>query len=181
MIDRIHQDHKNIMLLLNALSDKVEFLKEDKKIDYQIVKSIMSYLKNYSDKYHHPMENLIYAHYLKYRVVPDEVANRLSQDHQELKTITKELDEMLGMILLDAIISKELFIEKLEQFVVKQKQHLTYEEEEIFPAIKSSLSPDDWLNLNQQWKHNEYVEPLFGDKISNEFKALADSLKLVKR
>lgn len=173
MIEQIHQDHRNISQLLRVLSNKVNLLKEDKKVDYRLIKAIMTYLKNYSDKYHHPMEDLIYAHYLKYRVVPDEVASRLSNEHKQLKKITKELDEMLEMILLDAIVSKEQFIEQLELFVSKQKQHLAYEENDVLPAIKSSLSPDDWVNLAQQWKHHEYIDPLFGDNISEEFKALA--------
>ena len=179
MIEKIHQDHRNIMQLIQVLSNKVNLLKEDKKIDYQLIKAIINYLKNYSDKYHHPMEDLIYAYYLKYRVVPDEVANRLSDEHKQLKVITRELADMVDMILLDAIVPKDLFIEKLELFVTRQKQHLNYEEKEILPAIKSTLSPDDWMNLSQQWKHHEYIDPLFGDRISEEFKVLADRINQI--
>lgn len=174
MIEQIHQDHRNIIQLLDVLSDKVDLLKQDEKVDYQLIKSIIVYLKKYSDKYHHPKEDLIYSYYLKYRVVTDQVANRLSDEHKQLKVITTDLDEMLEMILLDAIVSKDLFIEQLELFVTRQNQHLEYEEQQILPAIKSSLTPDDWMNLNQQWKHKEYVDPLFGDKVSEEFKALAE-------
>jgi len=174
MIESIHRDHKNIMQLLRVLRNKIELLKQDEKVNYQLIKSIMVYLKNYSDKYHHPMEDLIYGYYLKYRVVTDQVANRLSDEHKQIKLITGELNDMVEMILLDAIVPKDLFIEKLTTFVSKQTDHLHYEEQEILPAIKSSLSPDDWENLNQQWKHHEYADPLFGDKISEEFKALAE-------
>ena len=176
MIISIHQDHKNIMELLKVLTKKVNLLQEDKKIDYKVIKSIIVYLKKYSDKYHHPMEDLIYAYYLKYRVVSDEVANRLSDEHKQLKIITQELDDIIDMVLLDAIVPKELCIEKLEQFVRRQQQHLDYEEQEVLPAIKKSLTPDDWESLNQQWKYHEYIDPLFGDKISEEFKALAQLL-----
>lgn len=179
MIESIHQDHRNIMKLLMVLRNKSDLLKEDKKIDYQLVKSIIVYLKTYSDKYHHPMEDLIYSYYLKYRVVTDQVANRLSDEHKQLKVITRELDDMVDMVLLDAIVPKDLFIEKLDLFVTKQNQHLNYEEQEILPAIKKSLTPDDWESLNQQWKHHEYVDPLFGDKISEKFKALAETINRV--
>lgn len=164
------------MQLLQVLRAKVVMLKTDKKIDYQLINAIISYLKNYSDTYHHPMEDLIYAHYLKYRVVPNQVANRLNAEHKYLKDITQELDEMLSMILLDAIVIKENFIEKLESFILKQQEHLFYEEQEILPAIKSSLTADDWLGLEQQWKHMKYNDPLFGHKISEEFKSLAERI-----
>lgn len=178
MIAKIQQDHRNMMQLLQVLEAKVNLLKEDKEIDYRLIKSIISYLKNYADKYHHPMEDLIYAYYLKYRVVKDQVANRLADDHQHLKVMTRELDEMLDMILLDAIIPKELFTEKLAQFVSNQKSHLNYEEQDILPAIKKSLTADDWIHLSLEWKHNEYADPLFGANISHEFKSLAARINL---
>ncbi|MEG3753881.1 hemerythrin domain-containing protein [Psychromonas arctica] len=176
MINRIHKDHINIMQLLKVIENKIAMLKIDGSIDYQLLKSITDYLKSYADKYHHPMEDLIYAYYLKYRVVSDQVANRLEEDHQQLSDLTTELDDMLNMILLDAIIPKDIFIEKLETFVNKQKQHLSYEELSILPAIQASLTEDDWAHLSLQWKHKEYVDPLFGDSISDRFKNLSEHI-----
>lgn len=178
MLNRIHKDHKNIMQLLQVIDSNIVLLTLDKDVDYQLLKSITDYLKNYSDKYHHPMENLIYAYYLKYRVVTDQVANRLEDDHKQLTILTAELDDMINMILLDAIIPKEVFIEKMENFVSKQKQHLNYEETEVLPAIQSSLTEDDWAHLMLQWQHKEYVDPLFGESISDQFKALALHIKV---
>ena len=177
MIKIIHQDHKNIMQLLKVMENNINFLKADQDIDYPLLKSITSYLKKYADKYHHPMENLIYAHYLKYRVVEEEVANHLADDHKNLKILTAELDNMLEMILLDAILPQDLFLEKLTEFVEKQRQHLVYEEQEILPDIQKSLTPDDWAHLNLQWKFKEYVDPLFGENITEQFKALSEHIK----
>jgi len=58
--------------------------------------------------------------------------------------------------------------------VNKQKQHLSYEELSILPAIQASLTEDDWAHLSLQWKHKEYVDPLFGDSISDRFKNLSE-------
>jgi len=166
------------MQLLNELENQTTLLKADQSIDYQLVKAITQYLRKYSDKYHHPLENLIYAHYLKYRVVTEQVANRLMDDHKELKKLTAELDDMLDMILLDAIMPKEVLIEKLETFCRLQTQHLMYEEKEILPEIKRTLNEDDWAHLNLQWKHKSYKDPLFGQQVSQRFSALAEQLKL---
>ena len=119
------------------------------------------------------MEDLIYDYYIKYRVVPDDVAARLAQEHQIIKKVTVELDELLDIILLDAIVPKEHFIAKLREFVELQSVHLVYEEQEILPAIAQSLTPDDWTNLEQQWKHKDYKDPLFGDEVSDQYRALA--------
>ena len=176
MLAIIHNDHRNINQLLRILRKKISLLEDDESIDYRLIKVIISYLRNYSDKYHHPMEDLIYAYYLRYRVVPDEVANRLSREHKLIKKATVELDELVEMVLLDAIVPKELCIEKLTKFVEMQALHLMYEESQILPAIKESLSEDDWVNLQQQWQHHHYDDPLFGDNIGEEYKSLAERI-----
>lgn len=176
MLDIIHNDHRNINQLLRILRKKITSLQNDENIDYRLVKVIISYLRNYSDKYHHPMEDMIYAYYLKYRVVSDVIVNRLALEHQQIKDATIELDELVEMVLLDAIVPQQNCIDRLTKFVDLQALHLMYEEAEIIPAIRESLGADDWSNLQQQWQHNHYDDPLFGDKIAEEYKALADRI-----
>ncbi len=179
MLSIIHNDHANMSLLLKLLRKKIQLLEKDEEIDYRLIKTIITYLRNYSDKYHHPMEDLIYDYYIKYRVVSDEVAMRLSQEHKAIKKVTVELDELLDMILLDAIVPKEQCIEKLRNFVELQSAHLAYEEQEILPLIKDSLSADDWSNLEKQWQHDEYKDPLFGENVSDQYRTLARRIKQV--
>lgn len=176
MLEIIHSDHRNINQLLRILRKKIKLIENDEKIDYRLIKAIISYLRHYSDKYHHPMEDLIYAYYLKYRVVPDEVAIRLAKEHQLIKEVTIELDELVDMILLDTPVPKQQCLEKLSVFVELQAAHLMYEESQIIPAIRESLSADDWVNLAQQWQHNHSEDPLFGDNISEVYKALAERI-----
>ena len=177
MLSTIHNDHVNISKLLRLLRKKIQLLEDDQKIDYYLIKGIISYLKNYSDKYHHPMEDMIYAYYLKYRVVSDEVANRLSREHKLIKEATIELDELLDMILLDAVVPREQCIEKLEHFLQLQVAHMNYEEQEILPNIKASLTEDDWRSLEKKWQKDGHSDPLFGDNITEQYKTLAERIK----
>ncbi len=163
--------------LLKLLKEKIQLLEQDQQIDYRLVKVIITYLKNYSDKYHHPLEDMIYDYYLKYRVVPDTVANRLSQEHQLIKEATIELDELLEMILLDAVVPKEQCIDRLKHFVNLQSAHMNYEEKEILPQIEASLSKEDWRKLKEQWQDDGHSDPLFGEKISEQYKELANRIK----
>ena len=163
--------------LLKILRNKIELLEKDEMIDFRLIKTIITYLRNYSDKYHHPMEDLIFDYYINNRVVPDDIATRLSQEHKIIKKATIELDELLGMILLDAIVPKEQCIEKLQNFVELQSAHMAYEEHEILPLIADSLSAEDWSNIERQWQHKEYSDPLFGDKVSEQYRTLATYIK----
>jgi hemerythrin-like domain-containing protein len=176
MLEVIHNDHRNINQLLRILRKKVKLLENDENIDYRLVKKIITYLINYADKYHHPMEDLIYAYYLKYRTVSHEVAIRLSNEHKLIKQVTIELKELVEMVLLDAIVPKQQCLKKLSVFIELQATHLMYEESQVLSAIRDSLSADDWANLEQQWEHNHYNDPLFGDHIGEEYKALANCI-----
>lgn len=177
MLNIIHNDHIKMSQLLTLLRKKIQHLQQDEKIDYRLIKAVITYLREYSDKYHHPMEDLIYDYYLKYRVVDKQLAFRLSQEHQLIKEVTVELDELLDIILLDAVVPKERCIEKLSHFVSIQSAHLAYEEQQILPLIKERLTADDWANLEQQWQHKDYNDPLFGKNISEQYKQLADVIK----
>ena len=177
MLTIIHNDHLKMSQLLTILRKKIQRLQQDEKIDYRLIKSVITYLREYSDKYHHPMEDLIYDYYLKYRVVDKELALRLSQEHQLIKEVTVELDELLDMILLDAIVPKELCIEKLTNFVSIESAHLAYEEDQVLPLIEESLTADDWANLALQWQHKDYNDPLFGSNVAEQYKKLAEFIK----
>ena len=177
MLSIIHNDHIKMSQLLTILRKKIQRLQQDEKIDYRLIKAVITYLREYSDKYHHPMEDLIYDYYLKYRVVDKQLALRLSQEHQLIKEATIELDELLDMILLDAVVPTERCIEKLSHFVSIQSAHLAYEEQQILPLIEDSLTADDWANLEQQWQHKDYNDPLFGQNVSEQYKQLAEFIK----
>ena len=177
MLSTIHKDHVNISNLLRLLEEKVKLLENDQGLDYRLMKAIITYLRNYSDKYHHPMEDMIYEYYLKYCTVSYQVSNRLSLEHKLVKEITIELDELLDMILLDAVVPKEQCIEKLKNFIKLQMAHMDYEEQEILPNIEASLTKKDWQILEQQWQHEGHTDPLFGDKVSDEYKKLSERIK----
>lgn len=177
MLAIIHNDHVNMSRLLQLLRKKINQLEQDEKIDYRLIKSIITYLRYYSDKYHHPMEDLIYGYYLKYRASSNEAATRLSEEHKLIKKVTIELDELLDIILLDAIVPKDVCLETLRNFVEVQSVHLAYEENEILPLIRNCFSSDDWVKIKQQWQHEEYKDPLFGENVSEQYRTLATHIK----
>ncbi len=180
MLSTIHNDHVNMSLLLKILREKIALLEKDERIDFRLIKTIITYLKSYSDKYHHPMEDVIYDYYINNFDVPSAISDRLPEEHKMLKKMTIELDELLTMILLDAIVPKEQCLKKLSNFVELQSTHMAYEEQQILPLIKKSLSAEDWSKIEQQWQHQEYSDPLFGENISEQYRKLAAIIKQSK-
>lgn len=178
MLSSLHKDHLNIAKLLHLLRQKLAAIRSEQPISYFLIRDVVDYLREVSDKHHHPKEDLIYDYYLKYRVVGGEVANRLHEEHARLLEAGTELKEMVEMILMDAVIPLDQFTAKLEQFIELQEAHLNYEEAVIFPQLRDSLTEDDWRHLEQMWQNRAISDPLFGAEVSQHFRALAKQLSL---
>lgn len=178
MLSSLHKDHLNIAKLLQLLKNKLAAIRSEQRISYFLIRDVVDYLREVSDKHHHPKEDLIYDYYLKYRVVEGEVANRLHEEHARLMEAGTELKEMVEMILMDAVIPLDEFTVRLEQFIEQQEAHMNYEEGVIFPHLRDSLTEDDWRHLEQLWHNRAINDPLFGIEVSQHFQALAKQLSL---
>lgn len=178
MLASLHKDHLNIAKLLHLLKHKLVAIRSEQQVSYFLIRDVVDYLREVSDKVHHPKEDMIYDYYLKYRVVEGEVANRLHEEHARLLEAGTELKEMVEMILMDAVIPLDQFAAKLEQFIGQQEAHMNYEEAVIFPQLRDSLTEDDWRHLEQLWHNRAIGDPLFGAEVSQHFQALARQLSL---
>ncbi len=139
MLQSLQQDHQNIAKLLKVLEQKLAHIRNEKAVKYKLIAHIISYMQEYADRYHHPKEDLIYDYYVKYRVVEDDLSNQLKKQHENLMAMTDELSDILDIILLDAVVPLDQFSDKLEAFINAQWEHLNYEEDVVFPALKRMI------------------------------------------
>ncbi|KXF79642.1 hemerythrin domain-containing protein [Enterovibrio coralii] len=175
LVASIHKDHNNISKLLKLLTQKLTAIKSEKPVNYSLIRDAVLYLQEHAEKYHHPKEDLIYHFYIdKYKDA--EAVARLDAEHDSLASLTAEFADTVDMILMDAVIPLDLFAEKLNRFVVSQREHLELEERDILPLIEKQLSTEDWAYLQSQWD-DELSDPLFGDTVSDKFVELAAALK----
>lgn len=178
MLDSVHEDHVNIAKLLRVLEHKLALIRSEKPVKYKLVADIISYMSSYADQYHHPKEDLIYDYYIKYRVVGDEMPNRLAAEHKQLHELTEELKDVVELILLDAVMPLDVFSDKLENYIKAQWEHLNYEENEVFPVLREQLTEDDWRHIEQNWQHGQVDDPIFGKQVKAQYQALAERIRL---
>ncbi|CAG9000427.1 MAG: hypothetical protein CENE_02422 [Candidatus Celerinatantimonas neptuna] len=178
MLDNLMHDHVNIAALLKVLEHKLDLIRSEKSVKYKLIADIITYLGDYADKYHHPREDAIYDYFCKYRADGLDISDKLAREHQKLHELTEELDEVVQLILLDAVIPLDQFSQKLEHFISAQWDHLNFEEREIFPLLKEKLTEDDWRIIEQNWEHSDYNDPLFGSKVEQHYSALAERIRI---
>lgn len=177
MLSQLHKEHENISCLLNVLQNKLELIRAEKPVRYKLIRDIIDYMNEFADKYHHPKEDHIYDYYLRCCKVDEIIENRLREDHQRLSDETNELQSIVDMILMDAVVPLEQFSEKLEAYIKNQRDHLNFEEQELLPQIAKTLSEDDWKQIELKWQFDEAEDPLFGLKVKEKYKDLAKRIQ----
>ncbi len=171
MMERIRREHSYMVRLLSILRHKLDLVKSEQPINYSLLKEIVDYLASHSEKVHHPKEDILYRHYMAHYGDEQQVAN-LEREHQELAQITHQFLDVMEMILNDAVVPQDVFIEQLEAFLQGQKQHLELEEQSILPLINQTFELEDWQNVESQWQNND-DDPVFGETIAERYALLA--------
>ncbi|MFV8460262.1 hemerythrin domain-containing protein [Vibrio campbellii] len=171
MIERIRREHGYMARLLAILNNKLELLKQEREINYSLIAEVVHYLMNHSDKVHHPKEDVIYRYYLK-QYGSDQAIEDLELEHQLLSEKTADFLGVVDMILQDAVVPQQVFIDQLESFVKAQRKHMEYEEKQVLPMIVAAFTVKDWQKVESQWLQPE-DDPVFGDTIADQYRQLA--------
>ncbi|MBW8192929.1 hemerythrin [Neiella marina] len=176
--------------LLKFLKAKLEDLRQDRSIRYDLIKDIVEYLHEYADKHHHPCEDIIYSYYLEHRKdekVADGV-HKLAEQHIKISALTEHLCDMTEMILMDAVVPQQQYIDALDEFLEIQTNHLNYEEDHILPALREELTDADWQAIIALLPYDgiddvdslkelaRKSDPLFGDNVQERYQSLRENL-----
>lgn len=83
MLERIHREHGYMVRLLAILRKKLIRLRDEEPINYSLVKEIVDYLCDHSERTHHPKEDLIYHYFIEKYGEQKQIQN-LELEHIEL-------------------------------------------------------------------------------------------------
>lgn len=170
VVSELHQDHVNLSKLLEILDKKITKLKEGGQPNFSLMADVIGYIATYAEGYHHPKEDKMYALFKGRDVKLDGVMQECEDAHANLKGIAHALLEAIDGVLHDAVMPMNEFIEKLEDFVRNEKNHLDFEEAKVFPVLNEVATDADWNAVKSELPVED--DPLFGEKQSEEYKAL---------
>ncbi|MBU2896578.1 hemerythrin domain-containing protein [Vibrio hepatarius] len=175
MMERIRREHSYMVRLLAVLKQNIAQLQAEKFINYSLVKEVVDYLANHSERVHHPKEDILYHYYMDHYGHKQELDN-LEQEHEVLSDKTHTFLNTVEMILQDAVVPQDMFVKQLEEFILAQKRHLEIEERFILPLIEKSFNLHDWQEVEKKWSVGE-SDPVFGDTIAEEYQQIANRVR----
>ena len=175
IMEELHQEHRNLQRLLEILDRKVEKFRAGVRPDFQLMSDVVDYVGGYADIHHHPREDRMFEHFAGRNAEVDRLMKQCAEQHARLHQQSIRLHDSIEGVLHDAaVLPLEELVDQLELFVKQQAAHLDLEEEQLFPAMAGIASEEDWRQIDAQLPAPS--DPLFGQKQSEEYKALYRAL-----
>ena len=173
---QLHQDHIHLSRLLKMLERHVKVLLHDGDPDLNMMIDVVDYIRNYSDLFHHPKEDIVYEIFKKRTKEGSDIVDNLLNDHQHIPMVTLEFQQILysasnGSL----IIKRDELSKKITHFIDIQRTHLNTEEEKLFPLINKTLKDSDWAEIEAAVQ--EKSDPLFGKKVEESYESLDQTIK----
>ncbi len=148
---RLEDDHLHIARVLEAL-ERALSVPPDEDVNWEIVADIISYLQEYPDTVHHPVEDQLFDRVLDKGLTPAErelVHTNLAQ-HAEIIGATVQLERDVGQILNDIIVPMDQLQDHFKRYLELQRAHMRNEIHHLFPLAERQLAEEDWQAIAAQ-------------------------------
>ena len=166
----LRDEHANMSRLLDVLDDQIAVFGRGDTPDYESIRSILDYMLEYSDRYHHPKEDLIY-HRLRLRHPEAQSAiHDLSKEHEKLSEQTRRVDESMKSIAEGSELSREAVMGTAAGLTETLRRHLEIEEKTVFLDAERYLTDEDWAAIEVQAVEGD--DPLFGPEAHEIYRRL---------
>lgn len=139
-LNQLRRDHANMARLLHILLLRHSTLEQGERPDFHLIREIVDYILDYMDGFIMPLECLYSEHLLAREPEAEALSRRLAEDYQALRKRLNLLSETLDMILLDAVVPMERFIDDLKTYLDAHRAYLQAERDQLFPFLRENLT-----------------------------------------
>jgi hemerythrin-like domain-containing protein len=162
-------DHRNFARLLDLVERQVDAFRADKATDYELMRSIVDYLRHYPDRFHHPREDVAFTRLaMREPALQLQVARRM-QEHAVIAAAGEELLECLDQIIVGAVIERPALEAAVATYLVYYRHHLAAEQQQVIPRAVEFLQFSDWEAIAAVPTE---PDPLFGSDFDARYRAL---------
>jgi hemerythrin-like domain-containing protein len=139
-----HADHRNFARLLDLIEQQVDAFHAGRRPDYELMRSIVYYLRHYPDCFHHPREDIAFARLVKRDPTLQLTIARRKQEHVAIAAAGEDLLNWLERIIVGAVTERSSLEAAAATFVVYYRHHMAAEEQEVIPRAVELLTSADW-------------------------------------
>jgi hemerythrin-like domain-containing protein len=126
------------------LQVELDLFHQGERPSYELMLDIVTYLREYSDRHHHPREDVAFER-LALRLPELELPlARLRQEHRIILHGGEQLLERINAILEGSLVEREEVETAAASYLVYYRSHIDREEKEVMPRAAEALTGEDW-------------------------------------
>jgi hemerythrin-like domain-containing protein len=164
------EEHAYFSRLLRLLRDQLDVFHVAGEPNYALMQDIVSYLREYGDRVHHPREDVAFARLARHCPEIELVLSRLQQEHRVIAHAGDALSALITSALEDAVVPRERVEAAAATYLVYYENHIATEENAILPRAARHLTADDWEAARAAAP--AVPDPLFGAGSQGRFREL---------
>jgi hemerythrin-like domain-containing protein len=171
-----HTEHVYFNQLLGLLQKQIDVFHGGERPNYELMLDIVAYLRDYSDRFHHPREEVAFARLAKRCPDLGLVLSRLSQEHRVIAHAGEALREQLQAILGGAVVQRAALEVAAATYLVYYGNHIAKEEEDVLTRAAKELTLEDWEAVRTAVAPGR--DPLFDGDPQERFRELRRQIAL---
>lgn len=150
ILEELISDHGRLRRLLIRFEHELSDHVDDGAADLRLLQDITAYYAEYFNRFHHPLEDRLFAHLKRFKPERWEVTQHAGNEHAALQTITERLHDRLTQAVNGTIQKRAELIECGWQFCTTNRSHMHREETEPFVQAEHYLTVADWRALSAE-------------------------------
>ncbi|MGQ0509810.1 MAG: hemerythrin domain-containing protein [Betaproteobacteria bacterium] len=169
-------EHRYFRQLLALLEKEVDRFHRDSTPNYELMLDIISYLREYSDQFHHPREDAAFARLARSCPDLELVLARLDQEHRVIAHAGEALRQLVQAVVAGAVMPRVEVEMAAATYLVYYGNHIGKEDEDILGRAAAVLTPEDWEAVRVSVA--PVSDPLFGNAPAERFRELRRRIAL---
>jgi len=165
-----HSEHVYFARLLELLRRELDVFHRGERPNYELMLDIISYLRDYSDRYHHPREDEAFARLARRCPDMELVLARLVQEHRVIAHAGEKLLEQLNAALGGQVLPRAEIEMAAATYLVYYGSHLAKEEKDVLTRAAKELTEEDWQAVMAAVPAGR--DPLFGERPEERYREL---------
>ena len=171
-----HTEHVYFGRLLEMLQQEIDVFHRSGPPNYELMLDIISYLRDYTDQFHHPREDVAFARLAKRCPDMELLLARLSQEHRVIANAGETLRKQLEAVLGGAVVRRAEIEVAAATYLVYYGNHIAKEEEDVLERAAQALTPEDWEAVRTAVPAER--DPLFGSDPLERYRELRRTIAL---
>ena len=147
-ITRLREEHVHFRKLLDLLEKQLNFFHVGETPDYSLLTDVLHYMINYPDRFHHPTEDVIFAHLVESDSRIVQRVDELARQHHAIAESGARLHENLESVLNGALMPRRMIEVPGLLYVTYYRSHMDKEESDLFIVAETLLRDADWDKIN---------------------------------